>query len=141
MPISYRIHADLGLLVTRYVEVVTNDELVEVYRSILSGSEFRHGFNELADLQEITEFKVTADGMRHVSALVGRFYEGRSESTRTAIITTTRLVYGMGRMYSAYAVPDKENVEVFKDVNEAMRWLGLNSVSLAELHGDKPRIK
>ena len=61
MPISYRIHADLGLLVTRYVDVVADDEFIEVYKSILGGSAFRHGFNELADLQELKEFNVTAD--------------------------------------------------------------------------------
>ena len=135
MPISCTIHADLGLLVTRYVGIVTNDEFVEVYRSILDGSEFRHGFNELVDFQEIKELKITADAMRNVSALVSHFYKGSSESTRTAILAPRSDLYGIGRMYSAYADPDSEEVKVFKDVSEAMRWLGLNPVSLAELHG------
>ncbi len=141
MPISFTIHADFGLLVTRFVGVVASDEYVEVYRSILGGSEFRHGFNELADFQEITEFNVTARDMMRVSGLVRRFYGRRSESTCTAIIAPRAELYGMGRMYTAFTDPDTENVEVFKDVNEAMRWLGLNSVSLAELHGEKSGLK
>ncbi len=135
MPISCTIHADLGLLVTRYVGIVTNDEFVEVYRSVLGGSEFRHGFNELADFQEIKELNITADAMRNVSALVSHFYKGRSESTRTAVLAPRDDLYGIGRMYSAYADPDSEDVNVFKDASEAMRWLGLNPLSLAELHG------
>ncbi len=135
MPISYTIHADLKLLVTRYVGVVTNDEFTKVYYSILEGSEFRHGFNELADFQEIKELKIAGSAMKNVSALVRRFYKGRSEITRTAILAPRDDLYGIGRMYSAYADPDSEDVMVFKDVIEAMRWLGLNPVSLAELHG------
>ena len=135
MPISYTIHAGLGLLVTRWVGVVTNDEFTKVYHSILEGSEFRHGFNELVDFQEITELKITGSAMRNVSALVSRFYKGRSESTRTAVLAPRDDLYGIGRMYSAYADPGSEDVKVFKDVSEAMRWLGLNPVSLAELHG------
>ncbi len=135
MPISYTIHADLGLLVTRYVGVVANDEFVEVYRSILDGSEFRHGFNELADFQKLGELKVTQDAMRDVSGLVSHFYKGRSESMRTAVLAPRDDLYGICRMYSAYADPDSEDVKFFKDVSDAMKWLGLNPVSLAELHG------
>ena len=135
MPISYTIHADLKLLVTRYVGVVTNHEFTKVYYSILEGSEFQHGFNELVDFQEIKEWEVTAGAMENVSALVSHFYKGSSESTRTAILASRDAEYGIGRMYSAYADSDVETVKTFKDVREAMRWLGLNPVSLAELHG------
>ena len=76
MPISYRIHANLGLLVTRYVEVVTDDEFIETYQSILDDPGFRHGFNEIADLQELQKFAVTANAFKHVSALVTKFYKG-----------------------------------------------------------------
>ena len=73
MPISYTIHADLGLLVTRYVGVVTNDEFTKAYYSILEGSEFQQGFYELVDLQEVKEWKITAGAMENVSALVSHF--------------------------------------------------------------------
>ncbi len=135
MPISYTIHAGLGLLVIRWVGVVTNDEFTKVYHSILEGSEFRQGFNEIVDLQGVKEWEVTASAMENVSALVSHFYKGSSESTRTAILTSRSGMYGIGRMYSAYADSDVETVKTFKDVSEAMGWLGLNSVSLAELHG------
>lgn len=136
MPVSYRIHTGLGLVVTRYVGVVTADEFVEMIRSVVGDSEHLHGFNVLADLQELKDFKVTRDAMKRASELIGRFYEGRSESMHTAIIAPRDFAYGLARMYSAYTDPDSERVNVFKDVDEAMRSLGLKPVSLAELHGE-----
>ncbi len=135
MPITYTIHADLKLLVTRYVGVVTNDEFTKAYYSILEGSEFQQGFYELVDLQEVKEWKITAGAMENVSALVSHFYKGSSESMRTAVLTPRDELYGIGRMYGAYADSESEDVKVFKDVIEAMRWLGLDPVSLAELYG------
>ena len=121
MPISYTIHADLKLLVTRYVGVVTNHEFTKAYYSIFEGSEFRHGFNELADIQETKELKITAGAMRNVSALVSHFYKGGSESMRTAVLAPRDDLYGICRMYSAYADPDSEDVKFFKDVSDAMK--------------------
>ena len=137
MPISYQVHADLGLFVTRYVGVVTNDEVNKVYRSILSDPELRHGFNALVDLQEVKKFEITVDSMWSVSALFVRFYEGRPESMRTAVLAPSDIAYGLGRMYGRYANPDPEKVTVFRDASKAMRWLGLNSLSLEELHERK----
>lgn len=141
MPISYQIHTDLGLFVTRYVGVVTNDELIKVYRSILGDPEFRHGFNALLDLQEVKKFEITVDSMWNVNELFSRFYEGRSESMRTAVLAPRHIAYGLGRMYGRYANPDPEKVTVFRDVSRAMRWLDLKSLSLEELHGQKSEIK
>ena len=61
---------------------------------------------------------------------------------RADVLAPSDIAYGLGRMYQAYADPaGVENVMVFRDFSEAMRWLGLNSVSLAELHEEKSGIK
>ncbi len=136
MPLSYKIHADLGLIVTRYVGVVTTDEFVEMFQSIMGDPEHRHGFSVLADLQELEDFKASGDALRRASELIRRFYGGRSESMRTAAIAPRDSVYGLARMYSAYTDPDSEKVNVFRDADEAMQSLGLEPVSLADLHGE-----
>lgn len=136
MPVSYRIHTGLGLVVTRYVGVVTADEFVEMFQSVLSDPEFKHGFNALVDFQELKDFKVTGDDLKRASRLMSSFYEGRSESMVTAAIAPRDNLYGMVRVYSAYADSGSEKVNVFRDVDEAMRSLGLEPVTLAELHGE-----
>ena len=61
-----------------------------------------------------------------------------SPHTPRASVAPRDYVFGMMRMYGAFADPNSENVMVFKDVDEAMRWLGLISVFLTELHGECP---
>ena len=138
MPIRYQIHVDLRLLVTQYSDVVGDEEYVETYRAVMNSDEYQHGFNELADLQQLTEFHITEDGMRTLSALMKSHYAGRLERARTVVIAPSEHFFGISRMYGAYADPETEQVTVFRNTEEAMKALGLAGMSLAELHGEAP---
>ncbi len=52
MTIRYRIHQDIGLVMTRHLGTVTDDEFVDWYERLMSDPAMRPGFNELADMSE-----------------------------------------------------------------------------------------
>jgi hypothetical protein len=78
--------------------------------------------------------------MKSVSKLVNNFYGGKEAMWLTANIAPVEHVFGMSRMYCVLT-SDSENVMVFRDSVEAIRWLKLGSITLAELHGENSRKK
>ncbi len=49
-----------------------------------------------------------------------------SEKSRRAIVAETDIKFGMARMYEMYGEADPTQIEVFRDMAEARRWLGLD---------------
>ncbi|MDH3629336.1 MAG: hypothetical protein OES25_17000 [Acidobacteriota bacterium] len=136
MPISYHIHTDRNLVVTRYRGVVSDTEFVNAYREIYNSPSARPGLKELVDLRDVTSVQTGARAMREVTSMVHAFHGDAVELMRTAVLASTDLEYGLSRMYQAIASETPEQVEVFRIAEEALDWLGEGDSDLEDLHGD-----
>lgn len=134
MPITYRIHGDLNLVVTRFTGHVTDEEFVELYKTMLHDNDYVLGTNELADLRVAESLNLSAVALRRVEEITRNRYGGSDKSFRTAIIAPRDPLYGIGRMYEVFAEEGPENVKVCRDPLEALQWLDLDgdSVTLEE---------
>ena len=120
MAIKYRIHEDLGLVVTRYLDTVTDDDLVSSYERLLSDPAMRPGFNELADLREWENLKITRAGMQGVGRLVETFLQD-TKGMLTALVDPGSTAFGLSRMYEMWNDPTSESVMVFRAVVRFLR--------------------
>lgn len=125
MPITYAFHPDIGLVRTRFTGVVTSDEFVDLYHTMLHDADFVPGSNELADLRELESLDVSAAALRTVESVTRERYAGTDEAFRTAVIAPRDQAYGIARMYEAFAEQGPENVRVCRTLEEALKWLGL----------------
>lgn len=125
MAVDYTIHPDLRIVVTRFVDVVTDDEFVGLYRDVFADSDYALGTNELADLREVTSLDVSARALRRVESITRERYGQSSEKFRSAVLAPRDHAYGIGRMYEVFAEEGPENVRVCREVEEALEWLGL----------------
>lgn len=130
MPITYTIHKDLGLVVTRFTGHVQDSEFVDLYRTMLHDDDYVLGTNELADLRVAESLNLSAVALRRVEEITRLRYGESGKSFRTAIIAPRDPLYGIGRMYEVFAEEGPENVRVCRDPLEALRWLDLDSDSL-----------
>ena len=125
MPIEYSIDEGLGAIFTTASAVLTEEELLEHKRKIISDPKFRPGFVELSDVRAISEVAISPSGIE-------KFVEQDASDAellkdyKLAIVVSGALEYGMGVMYEMMSSEQNRNVRIFRDLNPAMDWLGIS---------------
>lgn len=127
MAISYRIDSRKGLVLTTATGVLTEDELLEHKRKLLEDPAFKPGMRELSDVRGVEKLEVTPEGVWRLAAQ-DSIDSSRLGEYRLAIVASTDIVFGTARMYEALTDLNIPGVMVFRDMEEARSWLGVNPV-------------
>ena len=122
MPTAFEIDVARRLVVCRCWGVLTSEELVAHYRALSSDPAFDPTFSQLADLREVTAYDVDTHALAS-QTLVATF----APSARRALVASSDVGFGLSRMYGSYAQSAAHNLEVFRAIDEAERWLGIRS--------------
>lgn len=121
MPASFRIDLVRKLVSTTISGVITFEEVVALAVALKGDPLFHPAFAELLDLRQATFSSLTFQELR----LLARTIDPFSSTALRAIVATDDLIYGTSRMYQA--VRDQENnIQVFRNLEDARRWLGLS---------------
>ena len=125
MPISYRIDPARSLVLTTVTGVVTDNDVLAHKRALASDPEYHPSMKELSDVRGVTDLEVTAEGIA-VMAGFDREHDDTERGHRIALVASADVVYGMARMYQMNTVEADERVGVFRTLDEATRWLGID---------------
>lgn len=125
MPVTYRIVEDLHLVATTWTGDVTLEESRRLLEQLASDPAFESDMLHFSDLTRARS-RVTAEGIRGL-ARSSPFGPG----SRRAVLVADDEMYGISRMYDAQAT-DSGTFGIFRDRDEALRWLGLTSNQLPE---------
>lgn len=136
--VGYTLHPDLNLLATRFAGTVTDDEFVELYRTIFADPDYALGTNELADLREVEDIQLTTEALRKVEYLTRMKYGREGLVFRTALIAPSDSAFGVGRIYEVFASAGPEAVSVFRTAGEAFDHLGVEPMPPEVLHRSDP---
>lgn len=122
MPARYIIDKARRLVISLGWDPLTFSDFREQQESFIRDPDFDPAFNQLVDVTRVTSLSLSTEEAKLIS--------GRSiflPTSRRAVVASTPAVFGMGRMMDAYhtIATGRENVAVFYDREEAMRWLGL----------------
>ena len=124
MPIFSQIDSSLGVVFSTFQGVVTANDLLTQIEVIHTDPAFQPSFNHLVDMRGATRFDVSSEGIRLVST-----HSAFNEKSHRAIVAGKNDIFGMARMYQSfrewYDKPDQ--VRVFRDMEEARRWLGFET--------------
>ena len=127
MPAQHAIDDDRGLICTVWSGAAVESELfaaLTAYQRDIR-SRFR-SYHEVVDFSQASQFALSAQGLRQL-ARMATATDVQGVRTRLAIIVSSDLAFGLGRMYEAYrglvAAGEKE-VRVFKRQREALAWIG-----------------
>ena len=120
MPAEYELDLALGLVRTKEWGVLTEDDLRELYERIRSDPAFDPSFRQLCDLREVTKITTTAEALRFLAQ--SRVF---SPGSRRAFVVGRAVDLGLARMFQAYSEVAGQTVEVFREMDEAKVWLGL----------------
>ncbi len=122
MPLRYEIDADLGLVTVTATGTLRYDDVTAAFLERIADPEYRPGMHLLLDGREAI-FEFASDD---ISRLV-EFYESRRADRGTgfrfALVSGLDVTFGMGRMFEVYADKLPEDIGVFRDFDEARRWV------------------
>lgn len=122
MPISYSIDENQGVVFTNASDVLTEDDLLEHKRKLISDPKFRPGFVELSDVRHIADLAISPSGIEKFVAKDDADAE-RLKGYKLAIVVSGALEFGMGVMYEMMSSQQRRDVRIFRDMRLAREWL------------------
>jgi hypothetical protein len=130
VPVQIDIHHEEGYMSAYYIGQVTDDELLEGWKTFYEGPDWVPGLPTLLDLSQTKAAKLTAQGIQRLVGYYKRIYEEHGLSDiKVAIYAPTPLEYGLTRMYQALTDEHLQKVLVSRDMNEARDYLGLKRIA------------
>ncbi len=123
MPIISQIDSSLGVVFSTFQGVVTSVDILAQVERFKTDSAFQPSFNHLIDTRGTTRFDVSFADMRGISS-----YSVFNEKSRRAVVVGKSEMVGAARAYQLLREEQKQpdKMEVFRNMVEARRWLGLD---------------
>ncbi len=118
MPCGYTIDLARSLVLSRGWDLVTDRELLAHVRTLTSDPRFARDFRQLADLRDVTDVQITVSTIREMVRL-NPFGAG----ARRAVVITSDVVFGMARMYQILSDDSPHELQIFRKIDDALRWL------------------
>ena len=98
--------------------------MVSGYRALQEDDGWNPDFDVLVDIREADLKNVTSDGLKTLQRVIAGQMQGLERQPKTAVLASHDAQFGLGRMYEAYTAESPENVQVFRDPQQALSWLG-----------------
>jgi hypothetical protein len=130
MPASYEIHPRQRLVISRAWGVLSTAEVADHYRAIAADPAFDPSYSQLADLSNVEHVDMSAPSVRR-EALETVF----SARSLRAFVARTDEQAIVAKLYGLYGKYVRQNVQVFLEVRDAERWLGLSRADEARPEG------
>ncbi len=119
LPIISEIDTDRGIVLTRLIGAVPEDEVEDHNRGLGEDPRFAPHYKQLVDLTELTEIVYDAVAVRK-AAEKHIFAPG----ARRALVAPSDAAFGMSRMWAIQSELTGQRIEVFRDMESAKAWLG-----------------
>jgi hypothetical protein len=120
---SYQIDKERRLVTTTAWDEIDGDQVLDHQRRLLSDPDFNPDFYQLVDCTRVTKIAIDLAAVGQIADV--NLFSGKSR--RAWFAGSNQLAYGMSRMFIAFRrVTGEEQMQVFKDRDEALQWLGVD---------------
>ena len=121
MPASYLIDDQRRTIFSRAWGVLSDAGVIRHNRALMRDPRFRAEYSRLADFREVTELRVSADVIQREAALLAL-----APRSRRAFVVGTDLAFGFARMFQLAGAVSDESLQVVRDLESGMGWIGLD---------------
>ena len=119
MPFTVQIDPIRRRCTIRYEGRVTAADFESARAEILAHPDFDPDFDELVDHSRSNGMAVPAEAVRELATKPPIYHP----SSRRALVAPSAAGFGMGRMYELLREGKAGDIRVFREADEAMRWL------------------
>ncbi len=130
MPISFKLYEEHELFLSKWVGEISDSDLLQSYKQLFDNEKYKPGFDEIADTRNANIAGVTSEGLMSLFIMVQQNISGKCESFKTAVIAPKDLEFDMARIYEVFSDDSNENVMVFRSIDSALNWLGIEGISI-----------
>ena len=123
MPIRSEFDPVTGLVTLTVAGHVDGVGIKEALQGVVDDPRFRSGADILWDFRQATGQDPSGGGIQDLVSFVASIKDRRGTGYRVALVASGDLEYGFARMYEAYAEHLPFELMVFRDLDEARRWL------------------
>lgn len=121
MPTTHTVDAKMGVVYSWAWDVLTDDDLVAHCSALHQDPDFSPALAQVYDLSWVTDIHVTLAGVRGLAERAPF-----SATTRRAVVTNGELTRGFASMYALTNDGPPGTLEMFRDRDSAIRWLGVS---------------
>jgi hypothetical protein len=121
MPVTYSIDVNRKLIATSCGGAVTFAEVLDHFRSLVADPACSGRLDVLLDLSELKSLPETPQ-LQSLGPTLG-MVRGKAQFGDCAIVARTDVLFGMMRMFAVFAEKHFREIQVFRVVAEADRWL------------------
>ena len=132
MPIVYSIRHGEGLVVSRHIGAVCDQELIDSYRELFNQPDYDPCYNKLVDLRETDCMERSVKSLECMADLVKIGHACSMKRCKAAIVAPHDLSYGLARVFQVLVEDTPEEVRVFRELPKALDWLGIGPGVLEE---------
>ena len=120
MPADFIINADHKVVFSFGWGTMTYQDIISHRERLWKDARFRPEFSQILHFAHVTTMALSHN---EIVALARQLvFDSRS---RRAMVATTGLHYGLSRVFLAYT--QSQTVRVFRDLNEAIEWIGIST--------------
>lgn len=124
MPTHYEIDCTNRLILSFATGTLTDDEMDAHRKRLAADPDFDPEYRQLADFRGVTRLEITTARLREFAA-----DNPWKKRTRRAFVCGSNEVFGMSRMFQLLTDGASAEVGVFRDLEEARAWLGLDPLT------------
>lgn len=129
MPVQTTVDTELNLAVHTVTVSLSLEEIKAALDALWENPDFRPTMNTLWDVRDANVAEWSAEGIQAVARYVEKHAEQRGIGYRSAIVVAQDVAFGLSRMYEAYGYDLPLNLRVFRDIDEARRWVCVAPIS------------
>jgi hypothetical protein len=128
VPSAYTILPVHSLVITRGWGTLTDRDIIAHAPALAADALFAPRFCQLIDLRDIVLMDVTTAGIQQLVE-ANPFGAG---ARRAVVVGDDVVVYGMARVYELMRGETRDELDVFRDLDRGIQWLGLG-IATSEL--------
>lgn len=121
---EYRIFPDHNLLLMKGYGILGDKDALET-SMVFEDKNYSAGMNELCFYTKVEEIRVSTGNVSKAKDLISRYDEMR-KGINVALVGSTNLSYGLCRMYQMLRGNAPYTIEVFRDLEDAFKWLNID---------------
>jgi hypothetical protein len=122
MTYQYSIDPTQRLATIRLSDTVTGDEFIQAVTDMLGDERWQPGFNSMWDGRYVTALNLEPERAREFIKRMGAVRDRRGAG-KTAVVVARELDYAMARFFSLAIKVTARQINVFRTVEDAQRWL------------------
>ena len=121
MPITYRIFGAGAFVLSTALGNIRDTDLLAHQRELLDDSNVDPSYPQLDDFRDADMNHVTTDCIQTLA----KTNTPSKQGSKRALVVRSDIAYGLARMLQALREGSRQEIQVFRDLDPALAWLGV----------------